>query len=102
MPVRFSAEQFGGRDDEAAAGVGGDQIPRALHRDEQGGDFVLVRQFRQQAHRLAVAAAARQVGGLQREGLAVGRQQRQPVGRLTGQQQPQLVAFLEFQLCRAP
>ena len=71
----FLGREFGGVDDEAASGGGRHQVAAALVRHEEGGDVVLVGHLDQQAHRLAVAAAARQVGGLERVGPPVGGEQ---------------------------
>ena len=71
------------RHDEAVAAGRSDQqlAPRLV--GERVGDVVVLFEVDHQAHRLALPAPARQQRSLQREDLAVGREQQQLVGGRT-------------------
>ena len=68
-------QQLAASHHKPTSGAGRDQIFSRLIGDEHGGDIVFVGQLRQNAHGLAVAASARQFGGLQRVGAAIGAEQ---------------------------
>ena len=61
-------EQVVGGDEEAAAGIAGDQVAGAVLPDEEGGNVFVLRHFGDEADGLAVAAAAREVAGAERVG----------------------------------